>query len=160
MSNSTALALVLCAAATFACRTEPERPRGQQPPAQSGTAGTLESASESDRENQPSPAPTCVLASDLPAPPRKVHDKRPDVSDLNRVQTHAGVLVFAVTIGPSGSVADVRLVKDTDTRHPWPTLVDRWRSAISDWRYEPASVDEKPVAVCLTVTVNIHVASR
>lgn len=82
------------------------------------------------------------------------------MSDLNRVQTHAGVLVFAVTIGPSGSVADVRLVKDTDMRHPWPTLVDRWWSAISDWRYEPASVDEKPVAVCLTVTVNIHVASR
>jgi outer membrane biosynthesis protein TonB len=159
MNNRTAFAWVLCAAATFGCRAESEGFTGQQPPAQSGTGGALASASVSARENQASSAPTCVAASDLPAPPRKVHDKKPDLSDLDGVQTHGGVLVFAVTIGPSGSVGDVRLVKDTDTRHPWPTLVDRWRSAISDWRYEPATVHEKPVAVCLTVTVNIHVMS-
>ena len=157
MNISTALALVLFAAATFACRTESERFRGQQPPAQSGTAGVSASASQSARENQASPTPKCVPARDLPAPPRKVHDKKPDFSDLDRVQTHAGVLVFAVTIRPSGSVTDVRLMKDADTRHPWPTLVDRWRSAISDWRYEPATENGKPVAVCMTVTVNIHV---
>lgn len=159
MNNSTALVLVLCAAATFACRAESERFRGQQPLVQSGTAGALADPSQSARENQASPTPKCIPASDLPAPPRKVQDNKPDLSDLDRVQTHAGVLVFAVTISPSGSVADVRIVKDADPRHPWPTLVDRFRSAISAWRYEPATVNEKPVAVCLTVTVNIHVMS-
>jgi hypothetical protein len=66
-------------------------------------------------------------------------------------------LVFAATIDASGNVVSVRLVNDIDTRHPWPTIADWWRSAIADWRYEPSTQHNKAVAVCMTVTVNIHV---
>jgi hypothetical protein len=76
---------------------------------------------------------------------------------LRDVQTHAGVLVFAVTIAASGNVVDVRLVKNVDTRRPWPTIADRWRSAIADWRYEPPTLNDQPVAVCTTVSVVIDV---
>jgi hypothetical protein len=76
---------------------------------------------------------------------------------LRDVQTHGGVLIFAIRIDPSGGVADVWLAKAVDQRAPWPTLAERWRKAISEWRYEPPTLDHKPVAVCLTVTLNVHV---
>ncbi len=76
---------------------------------------------------------------------------------MRDIQTHAGVLIFDLTIVPSGSVTHVRLVNEIDRQHPWPTIAERWRSAISDWRYEPATVNNKPVAVCTTVEVSIHV---
>jgi hypothetical protein len=66
-------------------------------------------------------------------------------------------LIFDVTIGVSGSVTDVRLARVVDTGEPWPTLVDRWSAALPAWRYEPTIVNSQPVAVCMTVSVMIHV---
>jgi len=104
------------------------------------------------------PRPNCVSQfGDRASPPRKVADYKPDISDLAGIKTHAGVLIFEITVLPSGRVTDVRLVKEVDPHAPWPALVERWRSAIAQWRYEPAIVDKKPIAACLTVTVNIHV---
>lgn len=102
--------------------------------------------------------PACVPARELQAEPRRVHDMKPDFSDLRGVRTHAGVLVFNVTITPTGSVSDASLVKAVDPEHPWPTIAARWQAAILHWRYEPSTVENKPVAVCLTVLVNVHVA--
>jgi hypothetical protein len=102
-------------------------------------------------------APKCVSASELPAPPRKLIDRKPDLSNVHDVQTHGGVLIFDVTIGPAGNVAGVRLMKNVDTACPWPTIAERWRSAISGWRYEPQTLNNTPVAVCATVTVTIDV---
>ena len=76
---------------------------------------------------------------------------------MRGIRTHAGVLIFDFTILPTGSVNDVRLVNTIDRESPWPVLADRWRSAISDWQYAPATVNNRPVAVCLTIEVNIHV---
>jgi hypothetical protein len=122
-----------------------------------GVSGAPTGSPQSARAREASAAPKCAPASDLPAPPRKIRDGKPELSDIGGIRTHAGVLVFDVTIVPSGSVTNVRRVNDIDTRHPWPTLADRWRSAISDWRYEPAAVNNKPFAVCMTVEVIIHV---
>jgi TonB family protein len=105
-----------------------------------------------------SPRPTCVSQfGERVLPPRKVRDSKPDISDLASIETHASVLIFEITVLPSGDVTNVRLMKKADPKAPWPTLVERWRSAIAEWRYEPATLDRKPIAACLTVTVNIHV---
>jgi len=104
------------------------------------------------------PRPNCVSRfGDRASPPRKVGDYKPDISDLAGIETHAGVLIFEITVLPSGRVTDVRLVKRVDSHAPWPALVERWRAAIAQWRYEPAIVGRKPIAACLPVTVNIHV---
>jgi hypothetical protein len=76
---------------------------------------------------------------------------------LRDIQTHGGVLIFEIRVEPSGSVTDVRLGKAVDQRAPWPTLAERWWKAISDWRYEPPTLDHKPVSVCLTVTARVEV---
>jgi hypothetical protein len=108
--------------------------------------------------SEASPRPNCVSQfGDRASPPRRVGNYKPDISDLASIETHAGVLIFEITVLPSGRVADVRLVKTVDPHAPWRALVERWRSAISEWRYEPAIVDKKPIAACLTVTVNVHV---
>ena len=87
---------------------------------------------------------------------RKLRDRKPVLSDLRDVHTHGGVLIFDIRVDPSGSV-DVRLARAVDQQAPWPTLAGRWRNAISDWRYEPPTLDHKAVAVCLTVTVSVEV---
>jgi hypothetical protein len=101
--------------------------------------------------------PECVSARELQSEPRRVNDAKPDLSDLRGVRTHGGVLVFNIRISPTGSVSDVRLVKGIDPEPPWPTLAERWQSAILHWRYEPATVNNKPVAVCLTVVARVEV---
>ena len=99
----------------------------------------------------------CIPARDLQAEPRRVHDVKPDFSDLRGVRPHAGALVFNVTISPTGSVSDASPVKAVDPERPWPIIAERWQAAILHWRYEPSTVMNKPVAVCLTVLVNVHV---
>jgi hypothetical protein len=66
-------------------------------------------------------------------------------------------LVFDATILPSGRVANIRLVSRIDSEHPWPTIAERWKSAIAEWRYQPVIVNDEPVAVCLAVEVIVHV---
>jgi len=100
-----------------------------------------------------------VPAADLTKAPRKVRDHKFELSnEMRRIRTHGGVLIYEVTISPSGAVSDVRLVKPADTQAPWPMLAEGWREAILDWGYEPTLVDNHPVAVCMTVTIMIHVS--
>jgi hypothetical protein len=128
--------------------------------------GKIRRARASGRLASPSPplssdgatgAVECVRADDLPAPPRKIHDAKPDLYDLQGIQMQAGALLFDAMITPSGGVTGVRLVSDGHMPAPWPTLIVRWRSAISEWRYEPVIVNNMPVSVCMTVTVSVHV---
>ena len=76
---------------------------------------------------------------------------------MRNIRTHGGVLMFDIRIDASGRTEQVRLVKPVGDERPWPTLAERWQKAISEWRYEPPTFNDKPVAVCLTVTINIDV---
>ena len=73
------------------------------------------------------------------------------------MQTHGGVLVYSVVIGPLGAVTDVRLAKPIDRKEPWPSLDRLWKKAILAWRYEPSVLDGHAVSVCLTAVVTIDV---
>jgi hypothetical protein len=67
------------------------------------------------------------------------------------------VLVFEAVIAPSGAVTDIRLVKGIDPEYPWPTIAERWQSAIAEWRYQPLILNSDPVAVCTTISIIVHV---
>lgn len=155
MSKPIAVASVLCTTAACGCGAPPGRPN-EQTVASASPARTSPVASGPNPLDGARQSSECVPAIDLQAEPQKIRDRKPDTSDLRTLHTHAGVLVFNVRIDPSGGLADVRLVKGFDDP-PWPTLAERWGNAISDWRYEPARLNDKPVAVCLTVTVIVHV---
>jgi hypothetical protein len=66
-------------------------------------------------------------------------------------------LVFEAIIVPSGSVTNIRLVKGIDPEYPWPTIAERTQSSIAEWRYDPVTVSGKPVAVCMTIAITVHV---
>jgi hypothetical protein len=87
----------------------------------------------------------------------QTRDRKADLSDLRDIKTHAGVLVFDAMILPSGRVANIRLMSKIDTEHPWPTIAERWKSEIAEWRYQPVIVNNKPVPVCLAIKVIVHV---
>lgn len=100
----------------------------------------------------------CVPAERLRAQPRRLRAGRPDIPlALREMQTHGGVLVYSVVIGPLGAVTDVRLAKPIDRMEPWPSLDRLWKRAILTWRYKPSVVDGHAVSVCLTAVVTIDV---
>src|SRR4029078_8690829 len=128
---------------------------------QAPSASTVASSTASSPSVPPSGGGTVhdrVPVGRFPAAPRKIRDRTPNLSaKIRGTATHAGVLIFDVTIGASGEVTRVALARPTDSNAPWPALVEQWRFALVEWRYEPTILENKPVAVCMTVTVTVHV---
>lgn len=155
--NASATVLAACAIVTLGCEGQSARPPERTVPSASLglTSTTPPSGSRPPGARTASSAPDCVR--DPHVVLRKIRDRKPEVSDLRDIRIHGGVLIFEIRIDSSGTVADVRLAKPVDQQPPWPTLAERWRKAISAWRYEPPILDYKPVAVCLTVTVRVEV---
>ena len=90
--------------------------------------------------------------------PRKVVDRKPDLSDMRDIKPHAGMLVFEVTILPSGNLTNIRLLSEIDSESPWPTIAQLVKSAIANWRYEPVTVNNRSVTVCgMVVGFNLEV---
>lgn len=157
MRNAAATALAVCIIVTLGCKARSARPPEHTTPSSSAglTSAVLPSGRPSSGAREASAAPDCVR--DPRVALRKLRDQKPELSDLRDIHTHGGVLIFDIRIDPSGSVADARLAKVVDQEPPWPTLAERWLKAISEWRYEPPTLDHKVVAVCLTVTIRVEV---
>jgi outer membrane biosynthesis protein TonB len=160
--KTTAVLLVVCAAATSSCSKHlnadeavaSEIAVAAPAPVESaaGTnAATPRGAVEAGNDNK------CMPATELPVPPRKVRDRRPSWSEVRNIRTRGGTLVYEITIGTSGKVTDVRRVNRKRARSPAPRLADLWRRAIQDWQFEPTALNGTPVAVCMTVTVTIDI---
>jgi len=153
--NAMALAMGVGIAATFGCGA-PSGPPGEQTGPWPSSAALSKMAPAAPRSSSEQHASAdCVR--DPHTALHKVRDLKPEESDLRAIRTHGGVLIFDIRIGASGKVEEIRLVKPVGPEPPWPTLAERWQKAISDWRYEPPTLNNKPVAVCLTVSINIEV---
>jgi outer membrane biosynthesis protein TonB len=154
------LLLVTCAAVISGCVASPQ-PR-QEEQASSGSTAAVSPAQPDTpapaRELRTSHKGECVRVTDLPSAPRKLRDSKPELSEKVRaMRTHGGVLVYEIKIDESGTVTEVRIAKPVDAVETWPTVAAAWRAAILNWRYEPTVVGGNPVAVCMTVTVSVHV---
>jgi len=150
------LILVVFVAVLVACSGSPELGTGGHQKAIDGS--TAPSTSPPDGSRGILKNVDCLALSNLTSAPRRLRHRNAELPEAVRtVRTHGGVLVYDVTIGASGDISDVRLAKPVDPMEPWPALAQAWRSAILDWEYEPTTVQGKPVAVCMTVTVTIDV---
>ena len=105
---------------------------------------------------QPTTKPSCVrIGADGPT---KVSGKNPQLSERARsIKTTGGPLIYDVTIDEEGRVRNPQLVKPIRNEEPWPEIEKAWRSALTEWRYEPLLINGKPVTVCMTIAVTIHV---
>ena len=80
-------------------------------------------------------------------PPRKVHDVRPVYPPMAQSARVQGIVIIEATIGPSGEVADVRVLRSV------PLLDEPALDAVRQWRYTPTLIDGVAVPVIVTVTV-------
>ncbi|KAA0255239.1 MAG: energy transducer TonB [Acidobacteria bacterium] len=85
-------------------------------------------------------------------PPVLVHGPAPDYPETARRVGLEGTVVLEAVIGPDGSVRDARLVRGAN-----PLLDAAAARAVLGWRYLPARVGARPVAVYLAVTVRFAI---
>ena len=84
-------------------------------------------------------------------PPRLVGKVEPIYPMKSRVDGRQGVVVLEAVISRNGCVREIETIQGVD-----PVLDYSAARAVSQWRYQPATLDGKPVQVYLTVTVTFR----
>jgi protein TonB len=113
----------------------------------------------------PTPEPTEEAAADEdPVPsgpvrvggrirePTKVKNVVPVYPQIARQARVQGVVILEVTIGPRGTVTDVKLLRGI------PLLDHAAIEAVKQWEYTPTLLDGRPVPVIMVVTVNFRLS--
>ena len=82
-------------------------------------------------------------------PPKKTRDRAPVYPEVAREAWIQGIVILEAIISPTGCVRNLRVVRSV---HPFLELAAL--QAVAKWRYQPTMLDDTPVAVVMTVTVN------
>jgi hypothetical protein len=104
-----------------------------------------------------SSAPKCVAASDLAAPPAKFTTASrtfPTCAPCGLMRVCWFLMSRLVHLEPWQMSS---LESPLTRRSPGQLSPNAGEWQIRDWRYEPSTQNDRPVAVCVTVTVSIHV---
>jgi len=91
-------------------------------------------------------------------PPRLIHRVEPGVPEECKSghRFDSNLSIFEAVIAESGDVRDLKTRIVPQVSPPCPEFEAAQRRAISTWKYAPARLKGKPVAVYLTVTVLVH----
>ena len=82
------------------------------------------------------------------SPPAKVKDVKPSYPSIAQAARVQGIVIIEATIGPSGRVEDTRVLRSI------PLLDAAALEAVRQWEYTPTLLNNQPVPVIMTVTVN------
>jgi protein TonB len=96
----------------------------------------------------PPPPPAPVRVGGAIQPPKKVKDVPPTYPPIAQSARVQGVVILEATIGPDGRVQDVRVLRSI------PLLDASAIEAVRQWQYTPTLLNNVPVPVIMTVTVN------
>ena len=81
--------------------------------------------------------------------PVKISGPNPMYTEIARKARIQGVVIVEAIIAKDGSVADVKILK------PLPMGLDQAAvEAVRQWRFEPATLDGRPVDVYYNLTIN------
>jgi protein TonB len=81
-------------------------------------------------------------------PPTKIKDMAPKYPSIALAARAEGVVILEATIGLTGRVEDVRILRSI------PLLDAAAVEAVRQWEYQPTTLNGVPVPVLITVTVN------
>jgi TonB family protein len=84
----------------------------------------------------------------LPVAIRRVE---PDYSKVKRNKYSSGFVILEAVITEKGDVRDVRILKEP--RNPYAIAV---AEALKRWKFRPATLHGKPVAIVYNMTVSLH----
>ena len=83
--------------------------------------------------------------------PDKIFAPNPQYTEIARKARIQGVVIIEAIINKQGYVTDVKILKAL------PMGLDKAAAeAVSKWRFEPATLNGKPVAVIYNLTVNFR----
>ncbi len=84
-------------------------------------------------------------------PPRPLSKVSPTYPEKARQARHEGTVVLGVTVGKDGSTRDIHVVKGPDEELNQAAI-----TAVSQWKFEPATYEGNPVAVEMSIQVNFR----
>jgi len=84
--------------------------------------------------------------------PMKLHNVTPVYPDIAKQARVQGIVILEATIGPDGTVSDVRILRGI------PLLDQAAIDAVKQWRYTATLLNGVPVPVIMTVTVNFKLS--
>jgi TonB family protein len=85
------------------------------------------------------------------SPPKKVHNVTPVYPETLQKQRVEGTVVIEATIGATGCVTAGKVIRGVDMALDYSAL-----QAVMGWRFTPTLVENVPVPVLMTVTVNFR----
>ena len=103
-------------------------------------------------EAPPPPEPTgpIYVTGDV-TKPEKITDIQPQYTEIARKARIQGVVILQATIDKNGDITDIKVLK------PLPMgLAEAAVSAVQQWKFKPATLNGKPVAVYYNLTVNFQ----
>jgi periplasmic protein TonB len=129
---------------------------GSATPAIGGVEGGVDGASIGPAEQATlTPPPPVAAAPRAPVKlhkgivaPKKIVDAAPVYPALAQAAHVKGIVILEAVIDARGSVTDVHVLRSV------PMLDQAAIDAVRRWRYTPALLNDRPVAVIITVTVN------
>ena len=83
--------------------------------------------------------------------PVKISDVQPYYTEIARKARIQGVVILQTIINKDGDITDVKVLKGLPMG-----LAEAAVSAVKQWKYEPATLNGKPVAVYFNLTVNFQ----
>ena len=111
-----------------------------------GIVGGLEAAPPPPPPPPPPPAP--VRVGGAIKQPTKIKDARPVYPPIAQSARVQGVVIIEATIGPDGHVQEAHVLRSI------PLLDAAALDAVKQWQYTPTLLNNQPVPVIMTVTVN------
>ena len=89
-----------------------------------------------------------MVGGDVKAPSR-VYDPRPQYTEIARKARIQGIVIVQATIDKEGNVTDAKVLKGLPMGLDQEAL-----NAVRKWKFEPATLNGKPVAVYYNLTIN------
>ena len=83
--------------------------------------------------------------------PVKLKSPQPQYTEIARKARIQGVVILQTIIDKEGNITDVKILKGLPMG-----LADAAVDAVKQWKYEPATLNGKPVAVYFNLTVNFQ----